>query len=461
MCGIVGWLGQSIDLAVAHRMSQSVAHRGPDGSGEWRADGVWLAQRRLAVVDLSSAGGQPMVSSSGRYVITYNGEVYNAQELSKELVDIGFTFRGHSDTEVILAALEAWGVDRALSRFNGMFAFGLWDCAERVLYLARDRIGEKPLYFAQNGRNIAFASELRALWNLPWLDKRVDQAALTGYFRSLCVPGTASIVRGARKLAPGSYLRWNDGHAKVITYWSVSEAAQNGLKRRLPVDMEEAADELESLIFDSVRIRLRSDVPSGAFLSGGLDSSLVVALMQKSCSKPTRTVTLSFAEPSHDESPFARRVADHLGTSHQELMLNPSQVIDLVPEVTQIYDEPFADSSSIPTALLANFVRDHVTVAVSGDGGDELFGGYPRYFWAARIQRAQKVFGISGSNIIASLLKSLPSTFLDGIDTTVFHKRFGGANGLADRVYRFADYLRCAPEDIHRNIISAWKILQK
>ena len=457
MCGIAGWLGQSIDLAAARQMSKAVAHRGPDGEGEWTADGVWLAQRRLAIVDLSPAGRQPMISPSGRYVITFNGEVYNAPELASELAGKGFTFRGHSDTEVMLAAIEAWGVDGALQRFNGMFAFGLWDCAERTLYLARDRLGEKPLYFAENGREIAFASELVALWQVPWLDKRVDQAALTGYFRSLCVPGTASIVRGARKLAAGTLLKWTGGRADISAYWSVAVAARNGLASRLPADMEAAADELESLLVDAVKIRLRADVPYGAFLSGGLDSSLVVALMQKNGGDPARTFTIGFAERSHDESPHARAVAAHLGTNHQERILSPGEVIDLVPEIARIHDEPFADSSSIPTTLLARFAREQVTVALSGDGGDELFGGYPRYFWAERIQRTRRRLGTPGSRMAAGLLRSLPAAWLDGLDSLVLGKRFGGANGLSDRVYRFADYLRCSPGDVYREIISAWK----
>lgn len=457
MCGIAGWLGPSINSDAVRKMSRAVAHRGPDDAGEWSADGVWLAQRRLAIVDLSPAGHQPMVSPSRRYVITYNGEVYNAPELSEELTHKGFKFRGHSDTEVILAAVETWGVNGALQRFNGMFAFGLWDCEERALYLARDRMGEKPLYFAERDKDIAFASELGALWPLPWLDKRVNQSALTGYFRSLCVPGTNSIIRGASKLAAGTLLKWTNGRSKISTYWSVDRAARNGFEKRLPIDMEAAADELDSLLVDAIKIRLRADVPYGAFLSGGLDSSLVVALMQKNAARPISTFTIGFAERSHDESVHARAVAAHLGTNHQERILSPSEVIDLVPEIAQIHDEPFADSSSIPTTLLSRFAHEQVSVALSGDGGDELFGGYPRYFWSERIERMQRRLGGKGSKIAADFLQSLPAKFLDNLDSIMLGKRFGGANGLSDRVYRFANYLRCSPEDVYREIISAWK----
>lgn len=457
MCGIAGWLGQSIDLVTTRQISQAVAHRGPDGAGEWTADGVWLAQRRLAILDLSPAGQQPMVSPSGRYVITFNGEVYNAPELAVELAGKGFSFNGHSDTEVMLIAIEAWGIHGALQRFNGMFAFGLWDIVERTLFLVRDRLGEKPLYFAENGRDIVFASELGALWHVPWLDKRVDQAALTGYFRSMCVPGTASIIKGARKLAAGTLLKWSAGRVDISAYWSVSAAARNGITNRLPADMEAAADELESLLVDAVKIRLRADVPYGAFLSGGLDSALVVALMQKQGGDPVHTFTIGFSEPSHDESPHARAIAAYLGTHHQERILSPTQVIDQIPQIASIFDEPFADSSSIPTALLARFAREQVTVALSGDGGDELFGGYPRYFWAERIQRTQRLLGAPGSRMAAGLLRSLPAAWLDGLDSLILGKRFGGANGLSDRIYRFADYLQCSPGDVYREVISAWK----
>lgn len=458
MCGIVGWLGASFQVEAARSMSEAVAHRGPDGAGEWRENDVWLAQRRLAVIDLSPAGRQPMVSASGRYVITYNGEVYNAPELAAELAGMGYVFRGHSDTEVMLAAFEAWGTEAAISRFNGMFAFGVWDRRERVLLLARDRLGEKPLYYAERAGEIAFASELGSLWHLPWLDKRIDRNALAGYFRYLCVPAPAAIVRGARKLEPGTLYRWRDGKGEVRSYWSVAKAAAEGLSNRLPADELAAADELDYLVRDAVKLRLRSDVPYGAFLSGGLDSSLVVALMQQEAPRQVSTFTIGFSEHSHDESAHARAVSEHLGTRHLERILGPEEVIALVPEITRIHDEPFADSSSIPTSLLARFARGHVTVALSGDGGDELFGGYPRYFWAGRIQRVRRRLGPLGAAAAGRFLQALPAGLLDSIDWHLLGRRFGGANGLADRVYRFGDYLRFPPAELYRSIVSAWKV---
>lgn len=457
MCGIVGWMGPSIDVTIARQMSKAIAHRGPDDHGEWAEEGIWLAHRRLSILDLSPAGRQPMISASGRYVITYNGEIYNSPELSKELAESGHIFRGHSDTEVMLAAFEEWGVEPALGKFNGMFAFAVWDRQTRRLLLARDRMGEKPLYFAERDGSIAFASELGGLWHLPWLDRRVDRTALAAYLRYLCVPAPATIVRGARKLSPGTIYRWQDGRGETRAYWTIDEVANSGFDHRLELGMEEAADALEGLLRDAVRIRMRSDVPYGAFLSGGIDSSLVVAMMQQESRQPARTFTIGFTEKSHDESAHARAVASHLGTQHAERFLSPREVIDLVTGVARIHDEPFADSSSVPTMLLARFAREQVTVALSGDGGDELFGGYPRYFWAGRIGRLRQRLGPFGSRAFAGLLDSAPRSLLDGGDRFLLARKFGGANGLGDRVHRFASYLRNPPEAVYRSIISAWK----
>ena len=397
MCGIAGWLGPALDLGLARRMLARLAHRGPDDEGEWRDAEVWLGQRRLSIVDLSSEGHQPMVSASGRFVITYNGEVYNHPELRTEFEKRGHAFRGRSDTEVMLAAFEAWGVRPALRHFNGMFAFAVWDRKERALTIVRDRMGEKPLYFAERDGHFAFASELTALWDLPWLDKRLDRQALADYFRYLCVPAPATIIRGARKLSPGCGYCWKDGRGEPFAYWRVRDAVDQGLSTPLPADPARSADELEALLEDAVRIRLRSDVPYGALLSSGVDSSLVAALMQQQVATPVSTFTIGFREKSHDESTYARKIAAHLGTRHAEQILLPDDVIRLAPEVSRLHDEPFADSSSIPTYLLARFARQHVTVALAGDGGDELFGGYPRYFWASRIERLRSTLTPAGA----------------------------------------------------------------
>ncbi len=457
MCGIAGWLGPTLDPVLARRMLKRLAHRGPDDEGVWQDGPVWLGQRRLSIVDLSSEGHQPMVSASGRFVITYNGEVYNHLELRAELERVGHAFRGHSDTEVMLATFEAWGIEPALQRFNGMFALAVWDRKERTLTLVRDRMGEKPLYLAEHDGHLAFASELTALWELPWLDKRLDRQALANYFRYLCVPAPATIIRGARKLSPGCGYRWKDGRGETFTYWCVRDAVEQGISTPLPADPARAADELEALLKDAVRLRLRSDVPYGALLSSGVDSSLVVALMQQQVATPVSTFTIGFRERSHDESRFARQIAAHLGTRHAEQILLPEDVIRLVPEVSRVHDEPFADSSSIPTCLLARFTRQHVTVALAGDGGDELFGGYPRYFWASRIERLRSTLTPSGATALAGLIRAVPRRWLDAVDQRLLRGRYGGANGLGTRAHRFASYLQCAPDEFHRAIASAWK----
>lgn len=457
MCGIAGWIGPDLNVSEARSMIARLAHRGPDDEGDWQEGPVWFGQRRLAIVDLSPAGHQPMLSPSGRYVLTYNGEVYNHQEIMAMLKSGGHTFRGHSDTEVMLAAFEEWGVEAALQQFNGMFAFAVWDRKERCLILARDRIGEKPLYYTEKGGNIAFASELSGLWQLSWLDKTVDRQALAAYFRYLCVPAPATIVRGARKLQPGEIFKWKDGRGKISSYWSVNRAVENGFATPITLSFKEAADELEKILRDAVRIRLRSDVPYGALLSGGIDSSLIVALMQQEAKQPVSTFTIGFREKSHDESAFARAIASHIGTQHAEEILCAQDVIDLVPKIASLHDEPFADGSSIPTFLLARFARNHVKVVLSGDGGDELFGGYPRYFWAGRIENLRRRLTPGGASILGRAIGKIPASLWDNADRFVFSGKLGGANGLASRVHRFGEYLRHPPADVYNSIVSAWK----
>lgn len=457
MCGIAGWIGPSLNIAEARSMIDRLAHRGPDDEGDWHEEHVWLGQRRLSIVDLSTAGHQPMLSASGRYVLTYNGEVYNYPELMSDLTKAGHFFRGHSDTEVMLAAFEEWGIEAALQLFNGMFAFAVWDRRDKCLLLARDRMGEKPLYYAERGGNIAFASELSGLWHLSWLDKSVDKEALSAYFRYLCVPAPATIVRGARKLQPGELLKWKDSKLAISSYWSVRAAVENGVSSPVTLSFNQAADELEEILRDAVRIRLRSDVPYGALLSGGIDSSLIVALMQQEAKQPISTFTIGFKEKSHDESIFARAIANHIGTRHAEKILCAQDVIELVPKIASLHDEPFADSSSIPTFLLAQFVRSHVKVALSGDGGDELFGGYPRYFWAGRIENLRRRLSPTGAAILGRMLGKVPANLLNGADRLVFGGNLGGANGLSSRVHRFGEYLIHPPADVYDSIVSAWK----
>jgi len=382
---------------LAERMAGTLVHRGPDDRGAWSDDdaGIALGFRRLSILDLSPAGHQPMRSASGRFTLVFNGEVYNESELRLELRREGFSFRGHSDTEVLLAAFERWGVRGALERFVGMFALALWDARRRELILARDRLGIKPLFvYAEDGL-VTFASELKALLAGPSFDRSVSREALQAYLRHLYVPAPRTIFRHARKLLPGHVLVLREPGRPLPSsspYWSLSEAAQRGADDPFSGTEEEAVDELERLLTEAVGCRLRSDVPLGALLSGGVDSSTVVSLMRSASTTPVKTFSIGFDASEHDEADHAARVAAHLGTEHTELDIDGRAALEVVPGIPEMFDEPHADPSQIPTHLVSKLARRHVTVAMSGDGGDELFGGYNRYIHGApTIARAAAV----------------------------------------------------------------------
>lgn len=392
MCGIAGFLGgdwSSIReiAATLARMTMSLRHRGPDRLATWSdpESEVGFAHNRLAIVDLSPAGDQPMASPSGRYIIVYNGEIYNHQELRADLANAGYGYdwRGHSDTETLLAVIETWGVSAALRRAQGMFALALWDKSSRELTLARDRLGEKPLYYGRQHGNgpFLFGSELKALAQHSGFSCEIDRQALTLLLRYSQIPAPFSIYRGIAKLQPGCFLTLkNDGSDPVVEeYWSGAAIAEKGFADRLDLSDEEAIDALERLLKSAIGQQMIADVPLGAFLSGGVDSSAVVALMQSQSSRPVKTFTMGFQEKGYNEAEHAKAVARHLGTEHTELYVTPDEARAVIPELPQIYDEPFADSSQIPTHLVSRLARQRVTVALSGDGGDELFGGYTRY----------------------------------------------------------------------------------
>jgi asparagine synthase (glutamine-hydrolysing) len=392
MCGIAGLLDRRARLApdrlarTVRAMTDAIAHRGPDGDGIWTdaEAGIGFGHRRLAIIDVSPRGAQPMESACGRYVATYNGEIYNFAELRTELAAAGARFRGGSDTEVVLEGFVRWGVEATIARCVGMFAFALWDRQTRTLRLIRDRLGVKPLYYAHYDTRLLFASELKALRAVADWQPTLDRDALAGYVRHGYVAAPNTIYAQAKKLPAGHILEWTQGaEPRIAPYWDARAQASAGRTQwTQPRDDNATIDRLEALLKDAVAKRMVSDVPLGAFLSGGIDSSLVVALMQAQSARPVKTFTIGFGEAGYDEATHAKAVAAHLGTEHTELYVEPRHALDVVPKLADMYDEPFADSSQIPTFLVAEMTRRHVTVALSGDGGDELFAGYNRYVWA-------------------------------------------------------------------------------
>jgi asparagine synthase (glutamine-hydrolysing) len=394
MCGIIGiWGGGLSNLReTVVRATQLLHHRGPNAAGVWVEQGndIALGHTRLAIVDLSPNGAQPMHSGSGRYVISFNGEVFNFLELQRELEGT-YPFKGGSDTEVMLAAFERWGIVEATTRFVGMFAFAVWDRQTRELTLVRDRIGIKPLCYGWLGSSFVFSSELHALRAHPHWSGEVDRDALQTMLEFGYVPTPASAIRGIRKLEPGGVLTITteareQQRVTVRRYWDAAEIVERAVNNPLPDHPAAVIDQLEHALEESIRLRMIADVPLGAFLSGGVDSSTVVGIMQKISTSPVRTFSIGFSDPQYNEAQFAREVARHLGTDHTELYVSDEDALAVAPQLGRMYDEPFADSSQIPTQLLSALTRQHVTVSLSGDGGDELFGGYSRYnllsrFW--------------------------------------------------------------------------------
>lgn len=482
MCGLAGFVqtpfhGVNDLTGLLCRMTDVIAHRGPDDSGFWvdAETGVALGHRRLSILDLSPQGHQPMTSHGGRYVIAFNGEIYNHQALRKELerslsppssitkegmVD----WRGHSDTEVMLAAFERWGIEGALPRFNGMFAFALWDTRERVLHLARDRFGEKPLYYGWTGDTLLFGSELKALKAHPAWRSEIDRDALALYMRHTYIPAPYSIYTGIRKLRPAHVLSiplsaGNQTTLQSRAFWSAKAVAETGIRHPFSGNEVEAVESLDDLLRNAVKLRMEADVPLGAFLSGGVDSSAVVALMQAQSPRPVKTFTIGFHEKGYNEAEHAKAVAKHLGTEHTELYVTATEAMAVIPQLPKIYDEPFSDSSQIPTFLVSKMTRQHVTVALSGDGGDELFGGYNRYFWGRDIWRKIGWMPKSARIAIARALTALPPQKWDRIfaEMKPILPRSLRANLPGDKLHKLAGVLACAsPEIMYRGLVSFW-----
>ena len=463
MCGIAGLLdpkrrsGDNALKALAASMAAALRHRGPDDQGVWvDADaGVALGHTRLSIIDLSPAGAQPMVSRCGRFALSYNGEVYNAGELRAELERAGRSFRGHSDTEVMVEGFAEWGVAATVERLIGMFAFAAFDRSARALTLGRDRLGIKPLFWGRVNGRIVFASELKALATLPDWAPEIDRQALASYLCTGYVPTPASIYQGINKLEPGTLLEIAaSGETRAKAYWSLLNVAMSGKAAQLDLSETEARDRLEALLADAVTRRMVADVPVGAFLSGGIDSSTVTALMQANSSRLVRTFTIGFHEQGFDEAKAAKAVAAHLGTDHTELYVTPEQALRVVPRLPTIYDEPFADSSQVPTFLVSEMTRQHVTVALSGDGGDELFAGYNRYGQGLRLARALRLLPRQVGPCLARMIRAVPPASWDRLFDLVPGRMRPRLPG--DKLQKLAGVLGDDSMNYYRALLAQW-----
>jgi asparagine synthase (glutamine-hydrolysing) len=443
-------------------MARRIQHRGPDDAGVWLNEegDLALAHQRLAIIDLTPAGHQPMISPCGRFTLVYNGEIYNHQDLRAELEDEGghFDWCGHSDTETLLAALRHWGVEGALQRLNGMFAFALWDNAKRNLFLARDRMGEKPLYYGCSGGSFLFGSELKSLVAHPHWQGDIDRNALTLYMRHNYVPAPWSIYQGISKLPPAHFVVVRDSGQEVSEpqrYWDLGQIAESGAAGAKGTP-EELVDELDGLLRDAVFRRMAADVPLGAFLSGGFDSTVVAALMQAQSAQPVKTFTIGFHEKDYNEAEHAMAVARHLGTDHTEFYVSPEEAVAVIPRLPAIWDEPFSDSSQIPTLLVSELARKHVTVSLSGDGGDELFFGYKRYTQGYQLWRTLRLFPLPLRQVLGRLMQAVPGAQLERL-VRLLPKRLQVPH-LADRLPKLAEVIKeNSGESYYQRLVSHWK----
>lgn len=486
MCGIAGFIEPSAQPAeqLLKKMTGALSHRGPDDQGSWynQEAGIGLGHRRLSILDLSPTGHQPMSSPSGRYVIVFNGEIYNHLGIRKELQESGKDpdWRGHSDTETILAGFDVWGIEATLKRSVGMFAMAVWDKAERTLILTRDRLGEKPLYYGWNRGAFLFASELKAMRAFPGFEADINRDALTLMLRHCYIPTPHSIYRGIYKLWPGAMLTISQGRSsscpweqnsppfepyrnngvRLDWYWSSKEVAEQSQSQLFKGTDSEAIDELERVLSEAVHAQQISDVPLGAFLSGGIDSSAIVALMQSRAGHAVKTFTIGFHEAGYNEAEHAKEVARHLGTEHTELYVSSEEALAVIPRLPAMYDEPFSDSSQIPTFLVSQMARQHVTVSLSGDAGDELFGGYNRYFQMnSLLQMIGWVPGVGRQALAKGMTALSPSGWnsLYALLEPIVPKRLRLMNP-GDMAHKLAEVLTAdTPEAIYRRLVSHWK----
>ena len=462
MCGILGYMSSpsAVSEQLCEKMLSKIIHRGPDDFGVWidQDAGIALGHRRLSIQDLSPLGHQPMESMSGRYVIVFNGEVYNFKVLQAELESVGYAFRGHSDTEIMLACIEEWGVEQALVKFVGMFAFALWDKKEGILTLARDRLGEKPLYYGFQGNTFLFGSELKALKVHPDWQGEINRDALSLYMRHNYIPAPYSMYKEISKLVPGTYIQLKGGGASELkVYWSAKGVAEQGVKDPLYLSDDEAVSSLDKLLRETISEKMIADVPLGAFLSGGIDSSAVVAIMQQESYRKVKTFSIGFHEKGYNEAEHAKAVAAHLGTDHTEMYVTAEQAMDVIPKLPMMYDEPFSDSSQIPTFLVSDMTKQHVTVALSGDGGDELFAGYNRYFLGQSLWNKLSKVPKSLRGLVASSITAVSPSAWDRLGSIGGYVIPSIRERTGDKLHKLAGILGVqSSEEMYCRLISHW-----
>ncbi len=477
MCGLAGFLSNHIDskniCSQLESMINTLEHRGPDSIGHWFSSkyNIAIGHARLSILDLSDAGNQPMRSSSGQYIIAFNGEIYNHLELRARLNNESkntIQWNGHSDTETLLSCFEAWGVDTTLQKISGMFAIALYDTKNNSLYLIRDRMGEKPLYYGWSDDSFLFGSELKSLKAFKGFLGEVDRNALALFLKYDYVPSPYSIYKGINKLPKGSYIQisminniWDkEGVSNPNYYWSMNDVAESGMgANKFNGSEKDAIQALDNLLSKSIKQQMISDVPLGAFLSGGIDSSIVAALMQKQSKKKIKTFTIGFHEKHYNEAEYAKEVALYLGTDHTELYVSPEQAIDVISRLPKVYDEPFADSSQIPTFLVSEMAKQYVTVSLSGDGGDELFGGYNRYFMANRIWKKIEKIPLIVRKLISKGITLLSPKVWDFLINSVFKFLPSGFRMAhpGDKIYKLSRMLKSTNiHDIYDGLVSHW-----
>ena len=463
MCGIAGFIdfgsrrSRASGHALANAMGNAIKHRGPDGEGTWSSpEGLWLSFRRLAIVDLTKAGGQPMVTPDGCGVLLFNGEAYNAADLRRELEQAGYSFRGHSDTEAVLYGCHHWGVSETVGRLTGMFAFAYWDRRDQKLTLVRDRLGKKPVYWFKTQQSFAFASELRPLLLHDACPRQIDRNSVADLLQFLYIPAPYSIFEGVHKLEPGKLLELDirSRRAEIRAYWDLAEEVSGALANPFKGSAEEAIAETERLLLDATRLRLISDVPLGVFLSGGLDSSTITALMQEATGGRTRTFSIGYRQSDYDEAVDAGKIAAHLGTEHTSFVVEPADVMAVVPDLPAIFDEPFADASEIPTYLVSRLAREHVTVALTGDGGDEVFGGYNRHVAAhGMLHRLNALPAPLRAGLARAITSLSPDSWQKLFDFVPSHIR---PRAAGEKLHKLAPLLKLNEREQYRRVVSYW-----